>query len=207
MGCLNPAEIELLLHGDSTDTTVRAFRDHVEHCPTCQACVKEAEANEELFGEMKGIFPNGILPSSGNEPPSGSSKDVVPFLTGKNTDAAHVDITAGYVLNGQYEIVEEVGRGLAVVYRAELLGRDIALKIIPAEPSTGADPLEQLVQEWERQNGINSEQVVRAYPPQRARYEGLPLLVLPMEYAPEGSFRRWLNDHYGAREDRLSTGL
>jgi len=84
MGCLNPAEIELLLHSDSTGTTVQAFREHVEHCPTCQARVKEVEANEELLGEMKGIFPNGILPSSGNEPPSGSSKDVVPFLTGKN---------------------------------------------------------------------------------------------------------------------------
>jgi len=124
-----------------------------------------------------------------------------------STDAAHVDIPAGYVLNGQYEVVEEVGRGLAVVYRADFLGRDIALKIVPAEPSTGIDPLEQLAQEWERQNGINSEQVVRAYPPQRAQYEGLPLLVLPMEYAPEGSFRRWLNDHYEDREDRVSLGL
>jgi len=206
MDCLNEEQLESLLQTDAKNTTAKARHEHVARCKRCQVRFQEIKANEHIYGEIHNDFPNGISRSTKNVHPLRHPEMAGPFLTATKKDTARLDIPSGYVLNDHYEVVEEVGRGNAVVYLAKFKHHDIALKVIPADTPEDTDAFDLLVQEWDRQKRIMSEHVVDVNIPQQAQYEGMPLFILPMDYAPGGSLRRWINEHYELQEERITIG-
>src|SRR6266567_2587251 len=79
---------------------------------------------------------------------------------------------------GSYEILAQVGAGgMGEVYRARdpQLGRDVAIKVLPASLSRDADRLRRFEQEARATAALNHPNILAVY--QFGTYEGAPYLV------------------------------
>jgi eukaryotic-like serine/threonine-protein kinase len=79
---------------------------------------------------------------------------------------------------GDYEIISQIGSGgMGVVYRARdlRLGRDVAIKVLPAHLSSDTDRLRRFEQEAQSAAALNHPNILAVY--QLGTYEGAPYLV------------------------------
>ena len=78
-----------------------------------------------------------------------------------------VIVTAGSVLSGRYELVEEIGRGgMGIVFEArdrELDGKQIAIKVLPPEMSTNKAAVKRLKKEAIAAMELTHENVMRLH--------------------------------------------
>lgn len=74
------------------------------------------------------------------------------------------------------------------------LGGEVALKIAIVDEKDASGLLEFLVREFRALDGVtNTKHVVRVYDPRQAQFNGMTLLLMPMEYADHGNLRAWLD--------------
>ncbi len=120
-------------------------------------------------------------------------------------------LTEGEELLGRFVIRTRLGGGqFGSVYHALDRERreDVALKVVITGPGRAQAATEQLRQELRLRGRINDfTHIVRTYDIHTVAYEGLSLVLLPMEYAEAGSLRSWLNDNKHKKEQRISKGL
>ncbi len=108
-------------------------------------------------------------------------------------------IKAGDVLDGRFKVIKLLGRGgISRVYLVEdsgLKGKYRALKVVLAEKDDSDWLAEHFIREFEHREKIkNTQFILSVQDPRSARHNEHSLLLLPMEVAEQGSFRRWLKD-------------
>ena len=148
----------------------------------------------------------------GGTPKSGSDVQLGDFLTGPSkSQRSLVRLSPGTILLDRFKIEKQLGNGrFASVYLAEdrLRESEIALKIIEVGPCSEALSRVQLKRETDAYSKIsNFEYVVRIYDLHYAPWGGTGLLVLSMDYAEGGTFRKWLIEHKDDLKARQTTGL
>ena len=105
-----------------------------------------------------------------------------------------------HISNGRYGSVH-----LAEDWRSSLR---VALKITNVGPQCGENAVSQLQREMAVYSRIsNFEHVIKVYDLHFVTWEGTELLVLSMEYADGGTFRKWMTDHRKDLEARRMKGL
>ena len=101
---------------------------------------------------------------------------------------------------GPYEIVESIGAGgMGEVYRARdaRLGRDVAIKVLPASLSRDAERLKRFEQEARAASALNHTNILTIF--DIGAHEGAPFLV--MELLEGGTLRERLSNP-GARKSK-----
>jgi len=106
---------------------------------------------------------------------------------------------------GPYEIVESIGAGgMGEVYRARdaRLGRDVAVKVLPASLSRDAERLKRFEQEARAASALNHTNILSIF--DVGSHEGAPYLV--MELLEGETLRERLNNHAGRRSKGRAQG-
>ena len=91
---------------------------------------------------------------------------------------------------GQYQIIEEIGRGMGTVYRAVHVtkGYHIALKVLPPEIARDANFVKRFLHEMELLRRLRHRHIVQLYEAGQAQ----GMLYMAMEYAQGGSLAQRL---------------
>jgi len=134
------------------------------------------------------------------------------FLTGPYQPQGDVlGITTDSILIDRFIIKNYLGSGLfGTVYMAEdtLSSTLVALKAVEIGPCSNEVAGMQLKREMKILNRIsNHKHVIRTYDLHFVPWGGTGLLVLSMEYANGGTFRKWLIEHSDDLETRRTVGL
>src|SRR5258708_13485276 len=106
-------------------------------------------------------------------------------------------LSPGFKL-GPYEIVESIGAGgMGEVYRARdaRLGRDVAVKVLPASLSRDAERLKRFEQEARAASALNHTNILSIF--DVGSHEGAPYLV--MELLEGETLRERLNNRAGRK--------
>ncbi len=147
---------------------------------------------------------------SPNPTKASDNKMTSPFFTEGQINNETL-LTEGEELLGRFVIRTRLGGGqFGSVYHALDRDRreDVALKVAIAGPGRAQAATEQLRQELRLRDRINDfTHIIRTYDIHTVDYEGLSLVLLPMEYAEAGSLRSWLNINKHKKEQRISKGL
>jgi len=118
------------------------------------------------------------------------------------------NLPPGQRLAGQFTIKSHLGQGsMGTVYLAfnALRSVDVALKVVPV---TSEEIVRQLRHEVEQNFMVRDfNYVTRIDELRSARYAGIDLLLIPMEYASGGSFRQWLVQNRDNVVRRRSEGV
>jgi serine/threonine protein kinase len=113
-------------------------------------------------------------------------------------------LSPGFKL-GPYEIVESIGAGgMGEVYRARdaRLGRDVAVKVLPASLSRDAERLKRFEQEARAASVLNHTNILSIF--DVGSHEGSPYLV--MELLEGATLRERLNNHAGRKSKGRTLG-
>ncbi|HET6680687.1 MAG TPA: protein kinase [Gemmatimonadaceae bacterium] len=98
-------------------------------------------------------------------------------------------------LEADYEILDELGRGgSAIVFRARdrALGREVAIKVLRAQPHEDAEAVARLEREARTVAQLQHPNIVTLYGIRRLRDDRLALI---MQLVPGRSLREWLAEH------------
>ena len=120
-------------------------------------------------------------------------------------------ITTDSILIDRFKIKNHLGSGrFGTVYMAEdtLSSTLVALKVVEIGPCSNEVAAMQLKREMKILSRIsNHKHVIRTYDLHFVPWGGTGLLVLSMEYANGGTFRKWLIEHSDDLETRRTVGL
>jgi serine/threonine protein kinase len=135
-----------------------------------------------------------------------------PFLSGPfMSRGTALTLHTGATLLDRFRIEQHLGNGrFGSVYLAEdmLRSMQVALKVTDVGPQSEEIAALQLQREMAIYAKISDFQhVIRVYDLHFVPWGGSGLLVLSMEYANGGTFRKWLVDHQEDWEARQTTGL
>lgn len=115
------------------------------------------------------------------------------------------------ILTDRFRIIKHIDTGrYGSVHLAEdlLSSMQIALKVTNMGSQCGETGVSQLKREMAVYSKItNFQHVIKVYGIHFVPWEGTSLLVLSMEYADGGTFRKWLIDHRKDLEARRTEGL
>src|SRR5260370_38206280 len=106
-------------------------------------------------------------------------------------------LSPGFKL-GPYEILQSIGAGgMGEVYRARdaRLGRDVAVKVLPASLSRDAERLKRFEQEARAASALNHSNILSIF--DRGAHAGAPYLVI--ELLEGETLRERLNTNAGRR--------
>jgi len=173
-------------------------------CPNCGRMVKEnwrncPDCQTPLGGERTPSGTSGL----GQERSPGPTRKKQPriFVTGDEDQPnkpGDLPNLTGKKLGERYMIQDHLGTGgFGAVYAAfdEVTNQKTALKIVvvPNDTEQSQHAAEQVLQEYKLRQKINDfTHVIKCDDPRACDLNGLSLILLPMELAPDGSFRRWL---------------
>lgn len=141
-----------------------------------------------------------------------SGKDINPFLSSLPTQPkGALDIRPGTRLLNRFNVKALIGRGgCGTVYLAEdtLRYQDLAIKIVEVGPCR-PDIAEVLFKrEISLQQRISDHRhVIKVYDIHYSPTPGTGVLILSMEYADGGTFRKWLVEHCRDAKTRETKGL
>jgi len=166
-----------------------------QYCPRCQRFIVAVDGECPLCGVR-----------------IGASAETGYFVSQSCRKHSGVDLATGTTLiNGRFTVQARIGRGgFSTVYLADdtVRGEQVALKIVALGPDYPEDAARQLQQESVLHKHISDyRHVLRLYDIHLESRKGIGLLILSMEYADGGSFRKWLLDHRNDWETRQRDGL
>lgn len=122
-----------------------------------------------------------------------------------------VTLHPGETLMDRFKIKSHLGSGrFGSVYLTEdtLGSAEVALKVVEVGPLTDDLPALQLKRERSLPSKISDfSHIIRVHDLHLMSWGGTGLLLLPMEYANGGSFRKWLLEHREDFEARRTIGL
>lgn len=174
-------------------------------CPTCGGAVKTGwkvcPRCSTPLGTIATPVPGPISP--GGPAPGSAASAFVSGTGGGTAPEAAVPVTSvdvplnpGDVLAGDYVVQKKLGSGgFGSVYLANnRISGTCAVKVVAAGFGT-AD--QQALKSVQQEFGLGAQiedltHVIRVFNPQEFTFQGLSLLVLPMEFADGGSLRGWL---------------
>jgi serine/threonine protein kinase len=120
-------------------------------------------------------------------------------------------LPTGTILMDRFKIKEFINKGrYGSVHLAEdrLRSMQVALKVTNGGPQYPEKALMQLHREMSNYSRIlNFQHVIRVYDLHFVPWNGTDLLVLSMEYANGGTFRKWMVDHRKDLKARQTSGL
>jgi serine/threonine-protein kinase len=145
-GCLSDEELGRFLLGDAGEDELAGWAGHLERCPSCEARLSQARASDALFEAFRAQA--GAEPRTEDEavarvmdrlmdlPRQASVSDQPTVLAAPITvpDDDHGPAPEGGA--GRYEMLRELGRGgmgVVVLGHDRHMGRELALKVLPAE--------------------------------------------------------------------------
>jgi len=210
MPCLDDSLIEKYVRGQLDCGQVTELRKHIESCEACRSRVQTVQMNESLLSELRSMWDaSGVdvrtnLASLKEGPTDGY------FLSSVPSGLLRLKISRDTVLGDRYQIIRELGHGIAPVYQAHdrRLKSDVALKIVAIAPGGTEEKGEQLRQELLLRTPISDfNHIIKAFDIHPIDFEGLSLVLLAMEYAEGGSLRSWLNERGNDRTGRIADGL
>jgi serine/threonine protein kinase len=134
------------------------------------------------------------------------------FLSGKfSSHGKTVWLEPGDTLIDRFIIKECLGQGsLGTVYLAQdnIRGHEVALKTVELGPLSEEMSLRALQREMSFYAQINDYRyVIRVFDLHFVPWGGTSLLVMSMEYANNGTFRKWLIDHENDVNSRITEGM
>ena len=120
-------------------------------------------------------------------------------------------LSPGTMLIDRFRIEKHIANGrFGSVHLAEdtVCSMEVALKVTNVGLRCGENAVSQLQREMAIYSRIsNFEHVLKVYGLHFVPWEGTGLLVLSMEYADGGTFRKWMTDHRKDLEARRTKGL
>lgn len=155
-------------------------------CPHCQS----QNPSEARFCADCG---KPLAPAKMAEPDFSTMRTADPSLDpppGPGSAGSGAMLEPGAIFAGRYQVQGEVGRGgMGVVYRAhdQVIGKDVALKLIRADRLSGKDAVKRLIREGAMSRDIRHPNVVSVYDVGEA--DGQP--YLSMEMLEGVSLRAW----------------
>ena len=179
-------------------------------CPQCQRVVK---SKWKFCPKCQAPLSGWATPTQGQDSvkTKTSSNDISRTFLTEGPNSNEVPLSEGEELLGRFTIKNRLGvGGFGSVYQAHDRehGSDVALKVVVAGSGQTQAAAEQLRQELRLRDRINDfTHIIRTYDIHTVDYKGLSFVILPMEYAEEGSLRSWLNKNKHNREHRVSEGL
>jgi len=134
------------------------------------------------------------------------------FLSGLQAKkAADIDLEKIGMINDRFEIKKKIGQGrYGSVYYAKDhgIGKEVALKAIRAGSKHTAPDRWQFKQEARIHTQIaDKTHIIMLHDIIFTPVEDTVLLLLSMEYAEGGTFRKWLSEHCNKPEIRRSAGI
>jgi eukaryotic-like serine/threonine-protein kinase len=161
--CLTADELNALHLGDLPETALQELAAHLENCPHCEAA---AQALDEMPDTVAAAFRQSAL---AGPPPA----------------------LAPPALVGEYEILNEVGRGgMGVVYKARhtSLRRVVALKMLLGGAFSHGEDRARFRAEAEAVARLQHTHIVQIYAiGEHAADAGLPRLYFTLEFADGGN--------------------
>jgi hypothetical protein len=122
-----------------------------------------------------------------------------------------VRLAPGAKLTNRFLIKGQLGEGrFGAVYEAEdkIRSTDVALKVVEAEASANDTAGCRLQHEMVINRSISDfSHVIQLYELHCVPWDATGLLVLSMEYANGGTFRRWLSEHANDWQARTDAGI
>ena len=165
----------------------------------------------EIHSLMSGTARTGTGTWQRCESKVGAKERERDFLSRSSGEKNLVRLPDDTTLLERFKIKNHIGEGsFASVFYAEdlLLSTEVALKVVEVGPCSEAIAQAQLKREIAVHSKISSyENVVRVYDLHYVPWGGTGLLVLPMEYAEGGTFRKWLIEHANDLEARQTIGM
>lgn len=130
-----------------------------------------------------------------------------PTRSMKRDPASPADPLIGTVLAKRYRIIELIGQGgMGRVYRAEHqeLGKEVAVKVLPAHFAERGDAVQRFIQEAKTASQVGHENIVDVNDLGKTR-EGMPFFV--MEYLRGKDLQTVLNDERPLRWDERTRDI
>lgn len=130
------------------------------------------------------------------------------YISGSDLKPFELPLAEGDKI-GNYRIVRQIGKSTGIVYQAREVFLDFerAVKILISNNEKTEEAFQQLRRECLARDTIyDSSHIIKSYEPQILKYDGLNLILLPMEYANGGSLYSWLGNNKNA-ELRISEGM
>jgi len=149
--------------------------------------------------------------SAGIKPCNRTNGDDNPFLSLACNTPKHRQILPCDTELDRFQIKKHLGSGsIAEVYLAfdKLRDQDVAIKVMETGNSDSTCPAEQLKSEIAAYERIKDfHHVLKVYDLQTIAFGATELLVLSMEYADGGTFRKWLTDNQNNGQIRKTQGI
>jgi WD40 repeat protein/serine/threonine protein kinase len=167
--CPDPDQLQRLLDERLSPEEHSMLAEHLQHCPACQRTLEE-----------KTDFAAGRLPPLPH---------LLAETLGEQANAPRS--TAGLPSVPGYEVLEELGRGMGIVFKARhlKLNRLVALKMLSDGSYAGADRLARFRVEAEAVARLQHPNIVQIY--EVGEHDGLPYFA--MEFVDGGNLARELN--------------
>jgi serine/threonine-protein kinase len=145
-GCLSDEELRRFLLGDAGDDELAGWAGHLARCPSCEARLSQVRASDALFEAFRaqaGAEPRTeveavarvvgrLMDLPRQAPLSGQPTVLATPITGPSDGPGPAPDGGA----GRYELLRELGRGgmgVVVLSHDRHMGRELALKVLPAE--------------------------------------------------------------------------
>ncbi len=166
-GCPSRDDLAGMALGKLPLESIESLNDHVETCAKCQAILEQFDHAEDSFltGLKGGQVPAGEGSDSSLERLLQSAEEISRDVWKEGGAEVHPDAPLPRCL-GQYELLEQVGRGgMGVVFKARhtMLNRTVAVKVLTARRLRDADSAQRFRQEMQAVAILDHPNIVRVY--------------------------------------------
>ena len=173
--CFDDLTLRQYLLGSADDVLAGSIENHLSGCNACDANLarveQESSQNSDAFVKSLGQLNRHSNDNSDGADDDASSdlENVVDQIKQLPVDSTHANPQPGMMLPGRelggYELLEPIGRGgMGVVFRAnhKRLGKEFAVKVLPANAPNAAGTLDRFQQEVSTAGRLQHDAIVQA---------------------------------------------